>query len=76
MKRPCEECLKYAICISKKYITCELLYNYGKAYTDTHEGFWKLIHKITPKCEEIKGYRSKIILSRYSKYRGGGGITG
>jgi len=34
MKSPCKECLKYAICIGKKQLSCEDFYTF---FNDTHD---------------------------------------
>ena len=75
MKRPCEECISYAICVSQRYLRCELLYNYARAYTDTDIEFWGLIHKIVPKCREISK-EGVVAISGSPRYQGSGGITG
>jgi len=71
MKCPCEECIRYAICVSRKYIYCELLYNYARAYTDTDKEFWRLIHKTVPRCEELSKDGMVAIY-----YDGGIGLSG
>ena len=75
MKSPCKECLKYAICVSKIDINCELLYNYGRAYTDTDKEFWRLIYKIMPNCKSVSK-DGIIAISSRPRYQGSGGITG
>ena len=75
MKNPCVECLKYAICISRRDINCELLYNYGKAYRDTDKEFWKLIHKIMPNCKSVSK-DGIVAMCSSPRYQGSGGIVG
>lgn len=64
MISPCKECICYAICVSRKYIHCELLYNYARAYTETDKEFWSLMRKIVPKCDGVSKDGKVAICSR------------
>lgn len=52
MKCPCDDCLKYPICISKAIIRCNDLIEYAQ-FNNEREYFWKRINRMYPKCNNV-----------------------
>jgi hypothetical protein len=63
MKYPCENCIKYPMCLNKEIIVCSDLIEYALGHVNTNP-FWKTVNKIYPNCYNIYDEKYKGEMSR------------